>query len=284
MKNMKTSHATVVAILACLAASSVSAVMCGVNSLDIDFTNSTDAKAKATWSTPDRVTISTSGLGLNRRMPSCCDGWIQTIPLAIGLSWRPAQAISVRISIYPKPVELVYHNGNTRTIEAGNVYVRYSPDAKHWSTWQVLQSSEPQSDPEKQNPGRHFRGSIQVPNVERDEYEKLIADYAKLDVPWRSDEDAAVRWILKTQPEFFAKHLPFIGYVEFRFESDFYGGLPITSFKAEAMYGIGGLSSPPKDMDSCQDRNSFPWSFKADDKGQNAEPSIGGAETPALQP
>lgn len=179
---------------------------------------------------------------------------------------------------------LTSRSGYKRTPDVGDVYVRYSPDAKHWSTWQVLQSREPQNNTEKQNPGRHFSGSIRVPYSEREEYGKLAAGYAKLDVPWKSDEDAAVRWILEKQPDFFTRHLPFIGYVEFRFEGGFYGGQRVTSFKAEVMYGMGGTHFPPKDKDTYKYRHPCPWSFKADDKERKADPSAGGVGKPALQP
>ena len=35
--------------------------------------------------------------------------------------------------------------------------------------------------------------------------------YQKQDVQWRSDEEAAVKWILKMDPDFFSRNLPFMG-------------------------------------------------------------------------
>jgi hypothetical protein len=99
----------------------------------------------------------------------------------------------------------------------------------------------------------------------------MLSEYAKLDVPWKSDEDAAVRWILDKQPDFFARQLPFIGYVQFRYEDGFYGGQRITSFKADASCGIGGIHSAPKDRNAYKDRHLKPWSFKAEQKKEIAE-------------
>lgn len=272
-KMMKTSRQLIATILVCLLASFSRASILEFKSISIDFTDSTGAVAKAVWSEPDKLTVTTNGLGWDGEAASLRDGWIQTHPLALGLSWRPPFAISIRVSIHPKPAEIVLNSGQKTTPDAGDVYVRYSPDAKHWSSWQVLQRSEPQSHTEKQNPGRHFSGIIRVPYVEREEYGKLISDYARLDVPWKSDEDAAVRWILQTQPDFFAKHLPFIGYVEFRYEGGFYGGQRITSYKADVSYGMSGMHSAPKNKDTYKDRDSRPWSFKAEVKKQKAKPS-----------
>ena len=272
---MKTLEAIPAIAVAVLVASSAQASILDFKSLAIDFTNPADARDKATWSEPDKLTVSTNGLGWDGEAASSRDGWIQTIPLALGLSWRPPYAVSVRVSVHPKPTEFVLNNGQKSTPYAGDVYVRYSTDLLHWSTWQVLQTSEPQSNTEKQNPGRHFSGTVRVPYSERDEYGKLISEYARLDVPWQSDEDAAVRWILEKEPDFFAKQLPFIGYVQFRYEAGFYGGQRIASFKADVSYGMSGLHSAPKDKDAYKDRDSTPWSFRAKQKEENAEPESG---------
>lgn len=241
--------------------------------LAIDFRNPTDAKAHATWSEPDKLTISDDGLGWDGEPAASRDGWIQTVPMALGLSWRPPYAVSLSVTVLPGPEEFVLNNGQKSTPYAGDVYVRYSPDRLHWSTWQVLQASEPKGDEEKQEHGRHFGGVVRVPYSERDRYAKLISEYSGRDVPWKSDEDAAVRWIIEREPDFFANELPFIGYVQFRYEAGFHGGQRIASFKADVSYGMGGLHSPPKDMDAYKDRESNPWSFRADAPRKDAEPS-----------
>ena len=272
---MKTLEAIPAIALAVLVVSSAQASILDFKSLAIDFTNAADAKDKATWSESDKLTVSANGLGWDGEAASSRDGWIQTVPLALGLSWRPPFAVSVRVSVHPKPTEFVLNNGQKSTPYVGDVYVRYSPDRLHWSTWQVLQTSEPQNNTEKQDPGRHFSGRIRVPYSERDEYGKLISEYARLDVPWQSDEEAAVRWILEKEPDFFAKQLPFIGYVQFRYEAGFYGGQRITSFKADVSYGMSGMHSAPKNKEAYKDRDSRPWSFKAEETEKDAEPESG---------
>ena len=272
---MKTLEAIPAIALAVLVVSSAEASILDFKSLAIDFTNAADAKAKATWSEPDKLAVSTNGLGWDGEAASSRDGWIQSVPLALGLSWRPPYAVSVRVSVHPKPTELVLNSGQKSTPYAGDVYVRYSPDLLHWSTWQVLQPSEPQSNTEKQNPGRHFSGTVRVPYSDREEYGMLISEYARLDVPWKSDEDAAVHWIPEKAPDFFAKQLPFIGYVQFRYEGGFYGGQRIQSFKADVSYGMSGLHSSPKDKDAYKDRDSRPWSFRAEQTKKDAEPESG---------
>ena len=269
---MKTIRTISAVLLTSLVASSVSASIMGRNSLAIDFTNSVDAQAKATWARPDVLRVTTDGLGWDGESTALIDGWIQTIPLALGLSWRPTHSLSVYVSIDPRPEEIVLRNGQKTTPYPGDVYVRYSPDAKHWSTWQVLQH-ERQTNTEQPKACRIFSGQVAVPDIERQEYVKLIFEYSKLDVPWKSDEDAAVRWIVKKEPDFFAKQLPFIGYIEFRYEGAFNAGQRVKSFNADVGYCISGIHSAPKDSNAYQKRGSTPWSFKADETERKAEPA-----------
>lgn len=277
---MKGLRITVVMILLALFVSSVPASIAMDTIFAIDFTNSDDATTKATWSEPNKLMVTSKGLGWDGEAASLRDGWIQTIPFAIGFSWRPTSAALIYVSIMPEPSEIVLSDGQKMIPYAGAVYVRYSPDAKHWSTWQVLQIDLPQSVTGKQHAGRNYHGLISVPESEQADYKKLIDEYASLDVPWKSDEDAAVRWILQRQPDFFANHLPFLGYIEFRYEGAFFGGQRITLFKADISYGMSGFWSEPKDKDAYKDRGSRPWSFKADDIEQHAQPPDGGDGKP----
>ena len=140
---------------------------------------------------------------------------------------------------------------------SGDVYVRYSPDLAHWSSWQVLQNNSPQSYGEKNTTSRNFKGIIRIPYCERNEYSKLIQG--------NNDEEVAVHEIIKQKPDFFSKHLPLIGYVEFLYEGDFYGSQRLRSFTADVSWVTSGKNLPPK-------HDSKPWSFKAGEKEQKAEP------------
>ncbi|MEI8312046.1 MAG: hypothetical protein WCH98_14950 [Verrucomicrobiota bacterium] len=237
--------------------------------INIDFTDAVDAESKATWSDPDKIMVSNDGLGWDGEADSSRDGWIRTKPIALGLSWRPTSSIYVRFAIQPPPLEITLKNGQTFTPDGGDMYVRYSPDLKHWSSWQELPRSEPKSVEEKKKPGRYFSGRIGVPRIEQSEYGRLVSDYSQMDVPWKSDEEAAVEWILDRDPEFFSKHIPFIGYAEFLFEGGFHGGQRIQSLKAEILYSMGGMHTRPKDEAVSKNRD-VPWRYE-DKKDQKTE-------------
>ena len=237
---------TFVALWLALGSSSSYADIHGSKKIDIDFTNDTNAQARATWSEPGKLTVSEEGLGWDGDGAASRDGWIETKPVALGLSWRPTSAIFVRASIQPPPQEYTLGNGKKYTGDAGELYVRYSPDLKHWSTWQPLQRSEPPSTGEAKA-GRHYSGTVRVPYREQRVYSQLVSEYSHLDVPWKSDEEAAVQWILKRDPDFFSTCIPFIGYAEFLFEGEFRGGQRIKTLHVDITYAMSGKQSLPRD-------------------------------------
>lgn len=243
-----------------------------LKTLRIDFTNKKDAQKKAFWSPSDKMDITKQGLGRDGDPIFSIDGWIQTMPMALGLSWRAPYNISVRVTIPPPPIEIVLDNGQRGIPYVGDVYVRYSPDLKHWSSWKVLEHTGSLYREDKKEPGRHYTATIRVPYRERSTYTKLLSDYAKLDVTWKSDEEAAVHWILSRQPEFFSINIPFIGYVEFLFEGSIREGQRIKFLKADVSYlAMDGSHIPPKDTNAYKDRDSSPWRFKAEEKRMGNE-------------
>jgi len=239
--------------------SSAHATMAGGNELVACFTNSTSAVTNVTWSEPDKISISTNGLGWDGETNAIRDFWIQSIPVAIGTSWRPAQGANVLIEVAPqmKPKTILVGQSNIVYFPyGGSVFVRYSPDKKHWSSWQSL---EEQRD---LGTNRVFHGLIGVPRIEQKKYFKLLTEYSALDVDWKSDEDAAVKWILHREPDFFEKQLPFVGYVQFRMEESLYGGQRIEKIRMQLGWAVGGMAATPKNPDVRKNRPSE-WSFQA---------------------
>ena len=233
---------------------------------EIDFTNPKEARKKAIWFPTDKLNINKQGLGWDAGAAESRPGEIQTKPIALGHSWRTPSSIYVRVTILPPPKAILLNDGSMSTPYPGNMFVRYSPDLKNWSSWTILEHSYQKSTDRKKRNKRCYEGRIGIPQRNRNEYYKLLHNYSKLNVPWKSDEEAAVRWILKQQPNFFSKNIPFIGYVEFLFESNFYGGQRIKSFEAEISYCIRGRYIPPKNTGIDNERSAIPWRFKASDK------------------
>lgn len=229
-----------------LAVSPSSAGMLGMGRIDIDFTDSTQARSRATWSSAEGLTVTAAGLGWAGDENSGRDGWIETLPFALGWSWRPTYGFSVRAAIQPAPRQAFKSSGRDTIYCTGELFVRYSPDLVHWSSWQRLSAADPRNKDEREPPGCVYAGEVLVPQVERQAYNELLLKYEQMDVPWKSDEDAAVRWIVGKDPTFFSKHLPFTGYGQLRLEARFSGGERVRRLRADIGYSAGGLSTKPK--------------------------------------
>ena len=259
---------TFIALWAALVALKSHATIEGGQHISISFTNPAEARTNATWS--DGLNLSEEGLGWDGESNRSRRGWIQTVPMALGLSWRPITWFIVHAKIEPAPKERTMASGQMLPGEAGDLYVRYSPDLKHWSSWQNLQRSEAWPAGVVQAPGRYYSATIRIPSREHGEYGRFVAEYSRMDVPWSSDEEAAVRWIVGRDPDFFAKRIPFIGYAQFLFEGEFYGGQRIRLLRAGTMWSVGGASHPPRDQGA--ETNRFgPWRYE-DRSASEAEP------------
>jgi hypothetical protein len=238
----------------------VCATIEGMKELNINFTDNNDASQKAVWSEPDKININQNGLGWDGELNASRDMWIQTNPLAIGLSWRPAQSAYVTVEIEPQVKSITLPNGQTYTPGIGSMFVRFSPDGKHWSSWQAMDYPKL---PNKAATERKFNAFINIPQREREEYISYMQTYWKLDVPWINDEEALVKWILEQDPQFFSKSIPFAGYLQFLYELSQPAGQRITKFSATASFGLSGLHQPPKDANVYKERLNIPWRFKA---------------------
>lgn len=243
-------------------ASNCTAAMLGYQTLELNFKNHSEITTKTKWSHQDKVGLTEEGLGFDGEQTQVVDVSIETVqPFAIGYSWRPAQSAHIDVEITPPLKAITLSNGQTSMPFRGNLYVRYSPDTKHWSSWQVVEALEPVPGKESQ---WKFRGQISVPQKERETYQNHLYAYYKMDVPWTSDEEAAVKWILKRYPDFFAQQIPFIGYLQFLFENQLCGGQRIEKIKIGVGYGVSGLATIPKDKKVEEGRSDIPWRFRSE--------------------
>jgi len=244
----------------------------------LDFTNREQIIERAKWSDPQYVVLTEKGLSLvmderdgvppGEYHKVSRDIWIETTdPIAVGWSWRPVYSMHIRAERFPSG-EFTFGE-NSVAYPSGTLYVRYSPDSVHWSTWQAIDVQAPK---DKTSPRQIYSGIIGVPNRERAEYSALTSEYSKKDVPWKSDEEAAVKWILETEPDFFEQHLPFIGYVQFLYEVSLRGDESIQKLDINLNYGAGGMHSIPKDKEIYEDHKG-PWRFKAKTEDAKSQPN-----------
>jgi hypothetical protein len=232
-------------------------VMDASREIVLDLTNLAEAQKQARWADPERIDINKKGMGWDGPSNAYRDFWIETTDdIAVGWSWRPVQSVTIKAEV--EMSEMSGSSETTKLFYSGQLFARFSCEGLHWSTWQLLQSERSKT---KDRSKEIYTGRLSVPNRNRRPYYDLLRKYSKLDVPWKSDEEAAVRWILQKDPGYFEKHTPFVGYVQFLFEISLPGGKRIKSLKFTLNYGTGGLHSPPKDK-SIYKKRQGPWRFK----------------------
>jgi len=156
------------------------------------------------------------------------------------------------------------------------MFVRFSPDARNWSNWQVLVRQAPRDRPDPKDRADatpHYVGRLAVPRRDTERYDEYLRQYRALDVPWTSDEEAAVKWILEQEPDFFERALPFVGYVQFLYEARPYGGQRLKALRFEMGWTVSGIHSPPRKGSAPNDLFVLPdgdfymdfthWKFRA---------------------
>ena len=242
--------------------SSARAAILGSQSLEIDFTRTDDAARKATWSDPDRLTCTAHGFGLDAEDNACRDGWLQTVPVGIGTRWRPTGWAHLRVTLKPARRKVTLPNGQSYEPAGPRLYARHSPDAAHWSDWQPLTNDR---DASVKGGAMIYQCEAGTPARNREAYDRYREEYRKLDVAWVDDEEALCDWILKRDPEFFSKHKPFVGYVQFLIEDCFPGGQRIESLSATMTWAVSGMHQPAKKPDAERKQSSLDgWQFRGD--------------------
>lgn len=110
--------------------------------------------------------------------------------------------------------------------------------------------------------GALFTGYVGVTSTDRAAYHKHLSEYFRLDVPWTSDEEATAKWILEKAPDFFEKHLPFVGWLQFRYEPARSGEVLVQRIAVRTSWAVGGAHAGPRD-EGVEKSHQGRWRFKA---------------------
>jgi hypothetical protein len=236
------------------------AVIFSGTSFNLDFTKRAELSKKANWGSESKsVSLSQDGLTLQAPQNTSADVWVQvTEPIAVGFSWRTVSSVNIEAEVAP-PGKFVFRS-DTIQFPSGTLYGRYSADALHWSDWQYIKMDQPK---DQNEPKQKYSGTLGVPAFQRQKYGELLMQYQKMDVPWKNDEEAAVEWIVKNDPNFFENSAPFVGYVQFRFEISLKGGQYIKTINFDIKYSVGGLFTLPKGQKLESIKLNTPWRYKA---------------------
>jgi hypothetical protein len=149
-----------------------------------------------------------------------------------------------------------------KTFYAPQIYVRHSPDRVHWSDWQPTVLEE-----DARTPGTLlYTTSIGVSRRASEAYRDRLLQWSRReDIDWASDELEFCRSLVSADPDYFARHRPFVGYVRFLVEDSFRGGQRLTRFDAEVHWEVGGIHTWPNTPAGEKRRSAHgAWSFRSD--------------------
>jgi len=222
-------------------------------SLAVDLAKEGDAKkidwSKDNWALSERgLRLVSAGKNLSRT------AWVESQPIPVGWSWRAATSVGITSEIH-------LHSSDHKPDSVRNpfltaLFVRYSPDRKHWSNWQVLTWKQVK---EKQQ----YVGRISIPYRQQTRYRQYLKQFSKMEVPWPKDQEAAVKWMARQEPDFLKKEMPFIGYVQFHFQlSANRSGRYVSKMWFALTFGRSGGEYP----DGHEERDEIRWRYRADGK------------------
>ena len=188
----------------------------------------------AVWS--DSLVQTKAGLG--RSAKNVGGAWIETPPIPVGLAFRPPTSTMVTVRTQSEPAH----------VRLGQVYIRHGADRKHWSNWMLLTPGNTGLHDPHPTDQSTYTITLQVPEVDRKRFGALYQDWKKADPNWDDDVDAYARWLLKQDPAFFRKHLPFIGYVQIRMEhvTQRDPAAIVVGFDVSGSCTVSGMSSAPR--------------------------------------
>ncbi len=227
----------------------------GTTRLTVDFTKPHEAARQARWDDMDIIRCGAKGLGWGETKDANTSRestLFTTEPMGIGSSWRPTRNADIRVKLT--------WTGAQAEKAIGHLYVRYGCDGEHWSQWRDV----PAVRTDKPLATKEYRTHIRVPRATRLRYDAWLRKYAETDVPWKSDEEAAVTALMeRSYGDYFEHYRPFVGYLQFMYETEFRGGTHLESLQAGVTWVLPGAHYPPEDKQARQGRDG-PWRWKTD--------------------
>jgi hypothetical protein len=223
-----------------------------------DFAQPEAVQKLVRWTPSEHIGATPRGLGWNGEANASYDVTVSSrTPVAVGWAWHPVTAVTVWAEVIP-PGEFTFGtNSTTVPGTAGQLYARFGVDGRHWSTWQALELEVPR---DKQKPRLFFAGTLRVPQHARKNYEARLREFAGTDRPIGVDEGKAAGWLLAKDPTFFERETPYIGYVEFLWETQVKGDQRVRKVEINLGYERSGHIQPPLGAD-----DSDHWKFRAPD-------------------
>ena len=213
----------------------------------IEFTPNSKTLASVTIENIDKLNITNKGLGWDSNSSRTQQISLQSKAIASPTIHQPEIQASVSINVIsdkrdPSIKKMDIYNASA----SGTFFVRYSANKNHWSSWIALTQNEPKAYPfdDHNHHYSQFSTTLAIPEVDRSNYLAHFAVFKKQDdVNWTNDELALAYWITQKEPDFFNKNIPYIGWIQFRYEGHIQGSKRIKTINLLTGFSVGGLSS-----------------------------------------
>lgn len=245
-------------LICILSTAAAAAGMFGSDQQVIDFTQPEQAAKLATWSDPKHLGCTKAGFGWDGEKRQVRDASIETEPLPIGTRWNPTRNAGIRITVQTNYPQVIHPAPKATTYSSPSIYVRFSADRVHWSDWQPTELSE-----HPRIPGTTlYTARVGVTRRGSESYDsKRRAWFQRDDIKSANDEDEFCRWLVKQEPNYFAKERPFVGYVQFLLEASFAGSQRLTRFDADVQWNVVAGHQPSKDAAPNKAKDTG-WNFR----------------------
>ena len=168
-----------------------------------------------------------------------------TRPYPVALTYHPLYSVGITATVQPT------NTLSTPFPSEGHVYVRYGIDTQHWSTWIPLPRSQ-----DKEGPIR-FGLSLEVPTIQRKSFMDYQRQFSQLNTPPTYQVGDTLDWIQEQDPQFLENNIPFIGYLQFLYETDETGADEIDRIDITIMRAYGGMIPYPP----SEKANHGPWKY-----------------------
>ena len=161
------------------------------------------------------------------------DYWLQSEPFPIGGAWRPPTSAAMFVGFDGEMPKEFWRNTD--------VYIRYSADKVHWSSWSRNNRIDADDKGYKFWGGLYehdikkgsslYDVSVSMPSVARTKYRELYGVWMK-SKEYVDNEHLFFVWLAKNYPSYFENEIPVIGYVQFRVEGNSYSFDSLTKLRS----------------------------------------------------
>jgi hypothetical protein len=156
------------------------------------------------------LSITKNGLRQDETAIQFHDLWVQSQTFAFGSGVGSPRSVYLLLTLTGNFIE--------PTTFPRTCFFRFSADGRHWTSWQAF-ADEGQSDSADIRKTRRYKAVATVSQTQREKFEEYRVKWKQRPESKGSDNEQLISaWIIKQDPTFFERYIPFVGFVQVRIE------------------------------------------------------------------